>query len=504
MDVLIRLTLGAALLVGLTGWCARADEAPRPNFVLLIGDDISSSDFGCYGHPTIRTPNIDRLAAGGLRFDNAYLTTSSCSPTRTSLITGRYPHNTGAPELHMDDSPHPGRLPQFPHLLREAGYFTAQAGKWHFNGDVTRSFEVRRRGGGHSGAKHWVSILRDRPKDRPFFLWYAAKDAHRPWDQALSQGPHGPEDVVVPPYHVDGPRTRRDLARYYDEVHRFDANVGRVVEELKRQGVYEDTVVIVIADNGRPFPRDKTWLYDSGIKTPLVIHWPAGLGRAAVAGSLVSVIDLPPTILELAGVDRPETFQGVSLRPILNEPQASVRDVVFAERNWHGQRYHERMVRHGEFVYIRNHLPRLIGFMLGGVNVLLADGSEQPAYTELVEQWRMGEAGAAQREVFAKPRPREMLFNVADDPHQLHNLADSPQHSRTLATLRRALGRWSEQTGDTVPATTDMTPDFWDRQTWGRVPDRPRRPPGTNDLPGQSTKAWTINHPGPIKLRSTP
>lgn len=467
--------------------------AERPNFVLFIADDVSAVDFGCYGHPTIRTPNIDRLASRGARFTNAYLTTSSCSPTRTSLITGRYPHNTGAPELHMTGAPYLADLPQFPHELRKAGYHTAQAGKWHFNGDATRSFDKRHGGGDPSGAGHWVQCLTERPKDKPFFLWLAAIDAHRGWDQAIEAGPHGPDDAQVPPYQVNGKPTREDLAHYYNEVHRFDANIGRVVDELRRQNLIEDTVIIVMADNGRPFPRDKTWLYDSGIKTPLVIHWPARLEKSTVVESLVSTIDLAPTILELAGVDIPASFQGLSLVPLLDNPKARARDFVFAERNWHGQRYHERMVRYGDFVYIRNNFPQLIGF-----NIVHYGKLNQPAYLELVERWRAGEANEAQSHVFAKPRPEEMLFDVSEDPAQLNNLAGQADYASQLVRLQTALDEWSRQTGDTVPDLADMTPDRNSRETWEPIPGLTGRPPGATDWPGYETKAWTINRSGPI------
>lgn len=491
--------IALAMLVACSAATAAAHTFPaRPNIVLFITDDISSTDFGCYGHPTIKTPNVDRLASRGVRFTNAYLTISSCSPTRTSLITGRYPHNTGAPELHQKKSPHLGNLPQFPHELRKAGYYTAQSGKWHFNGDASKSFDARSSGGA-SGAKQWVPTLRKRPMDKPFFMWFAAIDAHRGWDQPLSAGPHTPDDAQVPPYQIDNPKTRADYAHYYNEVHRFDANIGRVVDELKRQNVFDNTVIFVICDNGRPFPRDKTWLYDSGIKTALVVHWPDGIPKPTVSDSLVSVIDLPPTILQLAGVDRPASLQGVSLTPILEDPTRTVRDFAFAERNWHGQRYHERMVRHGDFVYIRNNLPQLTGF-----NIVHYGKMDQPAYMELVASFRADKLTPAQKSVLDAPRPKEMLFNVDDDPLQLTNLADDTSHATQLKFLRAALDQWTRQTGDTVPELDDMTPERNDRKTWKPIPGRTGRPPGATDYPGQTTRAWTINHPGPVKTQDVP
>ena len=167
----------------------------RPNVVLIIGDDISFDDFGCYGHPTIRTPNVDALAARGMRFTNAYLTTSQCSPTRCSLITGRYPHNTGAPELH---TPLPAGQIMFPALLKKAGYYTAAAGKWHL-GDYAKAAFDRIAGGGAGGEEQWLDCLKKRPRDKPFFMWFAAYDAHRAWTPDPEAKAHTQKDAQIPP-----------------------------------------------------------------------------------------------------------------------------------------------------------------------------------------------------------------------------------------------------------------------------------------------------------------
>ena len=168
-----------------------------------------------------------------MRFDNAYLTTSSCSPSRCSIITGRYPHNTGAPELHV-------RLPdeqvRFPELLREAGYYTVLSGKNHMFGNEDRAFDQITGGGGPGRSEDWVSHVRKRPKNKPFFFWFASTDAHRPWNITEEVIQYSPEDVVIPPYLVDTPITRDDLTGYYHEVSRFDHYVGLVTEELRKSG----------------------------------------------------------------------------------------------------------------------------------------------------------------------------------------------------------------------------------------------------------------------------
>ena len=456
----------------------------RPNFVLIIGDDISFDDFGCYGHPHLRTPHVDRLAAGGMRFTNAYLTTSQCSPTRCSLITGRYPHNTGAPELHM---PLPKGQVMFPALLKQAGYHTAAAGKWHL-GDYAKTAFDTIVDSGPGGGERWVETLAKRPPDKPFLMWFASHDAHRPWQPDPDAQPHPPGRVVIPPYLIDTPAAREDMARYYDEVRRLDRHLGQVVAELERQGALDNTCIIFMADNGRPFPRCKTRLYDSGVKTPLVIHWPAGIPRAGgVCDALVSVIDIAPSLLALAGLMAPESCQGVSFVPLLADPAAKVRQVSFAEHNWHGQIAHERMVRHGDYLYIRNahpQLPQICG---------LEDQCPQRELRALAAQ---GKLTPAQMDPLLEPRPAEELFLVTADPHQLHNLADAPGHRAALERMRAFLDDWQRRTGDTTPPLDQATPDRYDRRTGAPISGRGGRPMG-GTIPGEATGAPHINDPGP-------
>ena len=293
-----------------------ASAAEQPNFIFFITDDISWNDLGCYGNTFVRTPNLDRLAAEGMAFDNCYLAISSCSPSRCSIITGRYPHNTGAPELHTE-------LPEgqylFPLTLKEAGYYTVLSGKHHMGKAADKAFAKISKGKGPGREEDWVDILRDRPKDKPFFCWFASTDAHRGWTVNDQAPQYDPEEIQVPPYLYDGPATREDLAQYYHEVSRTDYFAGQIVEELQRQGIAENTYFIYCSDNGRPFPRCKTRLYDSGIKSPLIV-WRPGRISPARCNSLVSSIDFAPTILELAGLGKDERIQGVSFAKLLDDP----------------------------------------------------------------------------------------------------------------------------------------------------------------------------------------
>lgn len=457
------------------------DTKERPNVVLIIADDVSP-DFSCF-NGQVYTPNIDQLAAHGVRFENAYVTASSCSPSRNSMITGRYPHNTGAPELHMD-------LPEgqfmFPKALKDTGYYTALAGKWHM-GEATRPAFDRLVAEGYkndpTGAARWIQCLRERPMDKPFFMWFASYDAHRPWEPDSLGKPFDPSKVTLPAGVPDTPKTRQDVASYYDEVQRFDRYVGGVIKELKKQGVFENTLIILLGDNGRPFPRNKTSLYDNGMKTPLIVHWPKGKFKSGtVSPSLVSTIDIAPAILEVAGLSVPPQVQGTSLLPICKKPEAEIHSFIFGERNWHTQRACGRMVRWGNLVYIRDFTPWSYSFQMVNYNT----GS----YAELLRLREGGKLTPEQAEAFSTARAEEMLFDVASDPQQLVNLVNEPKYKEALIYLRKTLGAWQNRTGDSLPTKDEMTPDRHDRKTYERL--FPGTRPSTGIVPGQKAGATSI------------
>ncbi|MEM7144907.1 MAG: sulfatase [Verrucomicrobiota bacterium] len=453
-----------------------------PNFVLLIVDDVSPEDLGCYGCAHAETPHIDKLAKDGLRFANAYLATSSCSPSRCAIITGRYPHNHGAPELHTTL---PLDQPTFVQSLRDVGYHTVISGKNHMSDKKKAAdigFAVESPGKGPGKQEDWVELLRSRPKNRPFFFWFASSDAHRGWNWDDENLVYNPDDIEVPPYLFDGPKTRQDLADYFHEVSRMDTYVGRVRDELERQGVEDNTWIIFMADNGRAFPRSKTRLYDSGIKTPFIVYAPGRI-KPEVTDSLVSSIDISATLLDLAGIEKPATVQGISFAPVLRDPAAITRNVVFAEHNWHVNSAHERMVRHGDWVYIRNSFPHL-------QSLAQEQDRSYPAGEEL---WNMEDAGkldpASQRDIFLVPRPADELYHVGRDPNQLTNLAANPEYRDQLKSLKTLLDRWIKETGDSIPK--NPTPD--------RVYiDGVKQPQARGERPGESQNATTVNAPGPV------
>lgn len=432
----------------------------RPNFVIIIADDVAWNDLGAYGHPHIRTPQIDKMAAEGVRFDNAFLTISSCSPSRSSIMTGRYPHATGAGELHQ---PLPADQIMFPALLRDAGYHTASAGKWHLGEEAKKAFDEIV-GGGPSGCELWIDMLRKRPKEKPFFMWFASHDAHRNWTATTGKyavaNPHQDNEAVLPPFLPDTPEVRRDLAMYYDEIARLDRYVGEVLRELKKQGIEKNTLVLFLSDNGRPFPRCKTTLYDSGVKTPFIIRWPGRAPEHAAAGSLVSTVDIAPTVIALAGLPNSPEFQGKSFAPILENTQKSIRNYVFAEHNWHDYQAHERSVRSNAHLLIKNAFPELSASPP-------ADAVRSPTFQTMQALRHAGKLNENQTGCFISPRPPIELYDVKKDPYSLKNLAENPAFAAVRDRLEKELDAWAARTNDRVP--TDPTPDRFDRKTGAKL-----------------------------------
>jgi N-sulfoglucosamine sulfohydrolase len=454
--------LSGALLISAMASCTtpKAEEETQPNFIVFIADDAAWNDCGPYGNNQIKTPNINSLAEEGVVFNNAFLTISSCSPSRCSILTGRYPHSTGAPELHM---PLPANQLLFAGELQKAGYYTAVAGKYHI-GPKRSEFDTIY-GGGPSGCEHWVEALQNRPKDRPFFLWLASIDPHRKYAPNTIPEPHDPEEVIVPPYLPDNDSTRKDLAMYYDEISRMDSYIGKVMEELKQQGADENTLVVYMTDNGRPFPRGKTRLYDSGIKTPFIVRWPAKL-KKGISDALVSSIDIAPTFCELAGAGIPESFQGFSFVPVLKDYNAQTRTYIAAEHNWHDYQAHERAVRNKQYLYIRNAFPQLNASPP-------ADAVNSITYREMIKMYQAGELNEHQQNCFITPRSAEELYDVVNDPFQLTNLAEVPESGKTLVEMRSLLDKWVEEYNDKVPG--NPTPDKFDRWTGKRLNNNKNR-----------------------------
>ena len=379
--------------------------------------------------------------------------------------------------MHM---PLPGDQVTFVEKLREAGYWTAQAGKWHLGNAVKERFnllaedsvevlltdqmdsveqEFLRKGDG-SGCHLWVSLLQHRPLDKPFFLWLAATDPHRGYREGAIPKPHVPGDALIPPYIPDTEEVRKDFALYYDEISRLDSYVGRVMDELDRQGVAENTLILFISDNGRPFPRCKTTLYDGGIKTPWIVRWPARVPGESVSEALVSSVDIARSFLSVAGLTAGETFMGKDFIPVLSHPDTAIREFIIGEDHWHDHDDYTRAVRSSTLKYIKNYYPEL-------PNTPPADALKGGTYLSMEALRAEGKLDSLQLSVYRAPRPVEELYDIKQDPHELNNLALVPDFADSLQKMRGILEEFRQSTGDKLPA--QRTPDRFSRTTGDRI-----------------------------------
>jgi arylsulfatase A-like enzyme len=467
----IQFTFATCLLLALSS--CKKESVSQPNIVLIIADDMNWNDCGAYGHKSIRTPHLDQLAKDGMRFDHAYLTASSCSPSRASIITGRYPHNTGAEQLHWAM---PKGTKTFVEQLKKRGYYTAAAGKWHMGNHVREHFDTIHEasvagfqlpsGDGKtppkmvakkpSGCEDWVPTLKDRPKDKPFFMWFAALDPHRAYEKGALKPPHKLSDIVVPPHLPDTPDVREDLRMYYDEIGRLDQYVGKVVAELEKQGISEETLILFISDNGRPFPRDKTSLYDGGIKTPWIVKWPGKVKAGSINKALVSSIDIAPTLSKLANAQNLKSYEGVNLTSLFTGQSTKVRDYVFGEDHWHDYEDHARSVGNQRYKLIRNDYNDLPA-------TPSADAGRSLTWQSMLKLQKKGELSKVQQACMLAPRPKWELYDLQKDPHELNNLIHDPKYTKIKQELMQALKSWSQKSNDFMPS--QRTPDEFHRVT---------------------------------------
>ncbi len=429
--------MAAAALAGVAPGSAQAARrgGRPPNILLLIADDLGDRDLGCYGHPTIRTENIDRLASTGVRFSNAFVTASSCSPSRTTMFTGKYPHATGADSLHV---PLPDGTRILPAYLREKKYWSANVGKLHLGPVGAEQFDMVL-----ESEWDWKQAMDQRPKDRPFFVAVGFKDPHRPYQKDTLPDPAATSDAVVPSYLVDDTPTREELTGYYDEVTRMDREIGKIEKWLAENKLTENTLVLFVSDNGMPFPRAKGSCYDSGVRVPMIVRWPGKTLAGRVCDSLVSTVDISPSLLAAAGIEADKDMHGRDATGMFADPGREIRDYVHVERNWHNHDDNQRGVRDRRFKYIHNGRPR--------VWTSSSDLMGSESWTSLLAGRDRNELTAEQMRLFMVPRAAEELYDTERDPWEFVNLAGDPNYAGVLARLRDECAQWRQATDDYPP-----------------------------------------------------
>jgi N-sulfoglucosamine sulfohydrolase len=433
---------GLLVLVWVALLAASSSAADRPNILWISLEDISA-DLGCYGDTYAVTPNIDSLAKEGCRFTRAFTHAGVCAPSRSGIITGMHPTTIGTHYMRCKGVP-PPHVKCFTEYLRAAGYYCTNDSKTDYNFDVPLTAWDDNRSGAH-----W----RNRPtKETPFFAVINLTTTHESQirlpeaqlqqrrDSLAPHELHDPAKAPLPPYYPDTPVVRRDMANYYDNLTWTDRRVGQILKDLEKDGLAESTIVFCWGDHGRGLPRHKRWIYDSGIRVPLIVRWPGKVEPGSVRDDLVCFLDLAPTMLSLAGSERPNHFQG---QVFLGDERASEREYVYAARDRMDETLDIiRAVRDKRFKYIRNYRPDLpyaqpITYM-----------DEMPT----IKEWRRLAAEdklEGPQKIFFRPtKPVEELYDTDADPHEIHNLAGDLKYAGELSRLRAAHEKWREETGD--------------------------------------------------------
>lgn len=459
-------------------------QADPPNILFAFADDWGAHA-GVFGTEGLQTPTFDRVAEQGVLFERAFVSSPSCTPSRGAVLTGQHIWRLG-PGANLW-STLPAEHPVYTHRLQdEAGYFIGHTRKGWGPGRLEPGNRSERPAG--PSFESFDAFLEARPADAPFVFWFGSTDPHRVYNDSLREAMNlDPDDVTVPPYYPDVPAVRRDIANYYAEVQRFDREVGALMDRLRAMGELDNTIVVISGDHGWPFPRGKTQLYDAGTHVPLAIQWPDRVAPGRVVRDLVSLTDLAPTFLEAAGVAVPEAMTGRSLLPLLTSDRSgmeSPRDAIVFGRERHTPAqaapesggYPMRAIRTDEFLYIRNFAPdRWPSGTPDWQNAYFEEGwlgdcDNGPAKYYLWAHRDDPDVAPLYDLSFAK-RPAEELYALRDDPHQMRNVANDPEHTATKTRLRERLMDELAATGD--PRASDAPVRFDDYPYYGGIPNWP-------------------------------
>lgn len=446
---------------------AAQSATTRPNILLVLSDDHSKPHVGCYNNPDIKTPNLDRFAAEGMRFDRAYVCCPQCVPSRASIMTGRSPVGI---QMTRFSAPLPMDVRTYPELLRAQGYYTGVGGRtYHLDGAerATVSSEVfdkynlrtfKRRldfvkaGGRQQMLPHLNEFLDQVPKGRPFFMQLCSNDPHRPLDRNAVPQPHDPAKLKLPAHYPDTKLVREDFARYYDEIARFDSDFGSILKVLEDRGLAQNTLVAFMGDNGSAQLRGKGTLYEFGVNVPLLMRWPGRIKPGGATGELISGEDLAPTFLEAAGVAPLKEMTGRSFLKLLRGENFAGRKYAFSERGAHGSGLPGLSSNFdlGRCVIGRRH--KLIYNAIPSIPYEPVDFRGDEFWKELVQMNAAGKLSPEHARVYFSPtRPLFELYDLERDPREFDNLAGRKEATAVETELKAALQEWMILERDFLP-----------------------------------------------------
>ncbi|HEY0682298.1 MAG TPA: sulfatase [Steroidobacter sp.] len=431
--------------------CSVASAADRPNIVLFIADDLSWHDLGAYGNQDVRTPNVDKLAREGVTFQRAFAASPTCVPSRSSLFTGTYPMRNGAHANHSLVSADVRTLPQY---LTALGYRTVIAGKTHFGPREIFPFEYLPNSNVSPPGKPEVlytdlgtpaieALLKSHDQKQPLALVVAAHSPHVFWPD---NNGYTPENFTLKPYMLDTPETRKALAKYYTDVTQMDREVGIVRAALDRYGYAKNTLFMFTADQGAQFPFGKWSLYEAGMRVPFIAVWPGHTPRGASNGAIVSLVDVLPTMVEVAGGEAPQNIDGRSFTAVIEGKATKHLDAAFAAHTGDGKmnRAPMRAIRTERFKYIVNLRPDL----RYGTHISEGDGVDGRDYWASWLKLAETDPAAARMVRRYQVKPVDELYDLTNDPFELVNLAGDPAYAGTQAELRGRLDAWRVQQGE--------------------------------------------------------
>ncbi len=419
-----------------------------PNIVYIALEDITPM-MGCYGDTYAKTPVFDKLAAEGIRYTHAYSVGPVCSVSRSSIVTGMYPTTLGTMHHRSNVGKPPAFLKMIPNLMREAGYFTTNNKKKDYNIS-----------GDNWNQSSWRAHWRNRPNpEQPFFAKFDLHECHSsitkiPEDVIVKkrlnrlqpEDFHDPDEALIPPYHPDVPMFRKAWSRYYDAVTQVDYRAGEIFAQLKKDGLWEDTIIIVWADHGVGMIRGKHTVWEQGTHVPLIVRYPkkyrhlAPANPGSVIHDLVTLMDMGPSVLKLAGMETPKHMHG---RALLCKSKATPRAYVVATRDRLDSRFEMiRSIRDKRYRYQRNFYPQLPYKPHEDYEF------EAPVIIEWVKLARAGKLGGAKEMPTLRFKPVEELYDAKRDPQMLRNLAADPKHADTIKRMRGRLDEWMVETRD--------------------------------------------------------
>ncbi len=479
----MRNAIGLSGLILSSGRGAWPRKASRPNILWITCEDMSCH-LGCYGDVYARTPHLDQLARESIRYTNAYATAPVCSPTRSCLITGCYATSLGTQNLRSQ-FPIPDDIHGFPSYLRDRGYYCTNNVKTDYN-IADEPTLVQQAWDECSPTAHW----KNRKEGQPFFAIFNDMTTHQSrmnvWPEEqfktevqseLSESErHDPALAPVPPYYPDTPVIRKTLARAYDCISVMDKHVGARLKELEEAGLAEDTIVFFYGDHGAGLPRHKRLLLDSGLRAPLIVRFPkndqhlAPARPGSVSDELVSFVDLPPTVLRLLDLPIPEYMRG---RPLYGDGAPGPRTYVFGARDRVDEAYDlARSVRDKNWLYVRNYMPHL---SYNQPSAYSDQGEIRQEITRLAQEGKL--TTTAQRHYAGPTRALEELYDTANDPHQINNLAQAPECQAIKEKLKSRLRKWMIETWDLgfIPEC-DVAERMGDGTPYERLRDEARYP----------------------------